>query len=252
MVRLEQADIVCLPVDPMVRYGRQWTEEERDEIRFLMKVFDGPVGIAAVMGIVGKPRTGKTALLVWMLKKLDKYFGLQPIADFHVKPTFGPCQYMDDDDFDQDQVNMLKVVKTAKGDLKGDARQIENLWDKAGVRLRRAVVAWDEVYQKLERRQFMDKHLIKYTHVMAQYGHYQCVLMMATPSWDMVERMRFRPLLTHEVGVTFYKDYLGTGVPMSKYEILNRYTGKTFQQFIDISVWSKLYDSYVMIAPRKV
>lgn len=249
---ITQEGVISLPLDPKIAYGREWTEQEKTEIRFLMKVFDGPVGIAAVMGIFGLPRTGKTAFEVWMLKKLHKYFGLSPICDFHVKPAFGPCQYMDDDDFDEDQVNMLKVIKNSKGQLKGDARQIENLWKQAGVRLYRSVTAWDEVYKKLERRRFMDKHLIKYTHVMAQYGHYQCVLMMATPILEMVEAMRFKPLLTHEVGCSFFKNYLGTGLPMSRYEILNKYTGKTFQHHIDISIWSQLYDSYVMIAPKEM
>lgn len=249
---LIQEGIISTPINPRKVYGRDWTPAEIREIKFIMRVLEGPVGIAAVIGIVGKPRTGKTAFMVWMLKKLNKYFGLPCVADFHLKPAFGNYKYFDDDMFDEDQVNMLKVGKGAHGQLKGDAEQIDSLWNRAGVSLYRAAVGFDEVYQKLERRWFMDKHLIKYTHVMAQYGHYQCVLMMATPDWEMVDSKRFRPLLTHEVGCTFFPDYLGTGIPMSRYEILNRNTGKTFQHHIDISKWSKLYDSYVMIVPRKV
>lgn len=252
MVRVEQADIVSLPVDPMVRYGRQWTEEERDEIRFLMRMFDGPAGIAGNVGIVSPPRQGKTAFEVWMMVKLYKYFGLPLLSTFHLKPAFPyPVQYFNEDSFDKDQQEMLNVIKNAQGDLEGDARQIDDLWSRSNIKLRRHVVAFDEIQKQLERRKSMNKRLVKYTHVMAEWGHYQSVFLFAAPMGEMVEGIRFKPLLTHEVGASFFKNFLGTGIPVSRYKILNRHTGKELELKIDISIWSKLYYSYVMMAPMR-
>ncbi len=249
---MNQEGIVSLPLDPVKAYGREWTEEEKQEIRFLMKMYDGPAGIAGNVGIIAKPRQGKTAFEVWQGVKLHKYFGFPILANFHVKPAFPyPIRYFDDNDFDEDQVKMLEAVDSMKKQTEGSAVAVDSLWQKADIRLRRSVIMLDEIQKKLDRRKFMKGHVIKYTHTMAEWGHFQFVMLMAGPLQEMIEGIRFWPLLTHEVGATYFKDYLGTGIPMSRYEILNRYTGKTSQLFIDISIWSKLYDSYVMIAPAR-
>lgn len=247
-----QEEIISLPLNPRIIYGRDWTEEELAEIRWLMKMFEGPAGIAGNVGIISKPRTGKTVFEVWMLVKLHKYFGFPLLATFHLKPAFPYyVQYFDENSFDEDQTEMLKVIKDAKGDLHGDARQIDDLWSRANIKLRRHVVAFDEIQKQLERRKSMNKRLIKYTHVMAEWGHYQSVFLFAAPMEEMVEGIRFRPLLTHEVGASFYKNYLGTDIPTSIYRILNRHTGHEQELKIDVSVWSKLYYSFIMMAPMK-
>ena len=248
----EQADIISLPIDPIVHYGRQWTETEIDEIRFFKRMFDGPAGIAGNLGIIAKPRTGKTAFEVYMMVKLHKYFGFPLLSTFHLKPAFPyPVQYFNEDSFDKDQQEMLNVIKNSQGELEGDARQIDDLWSRANIKLRRHVVAFDEIQKQLERRKSMNKRLVKYTHVMAEWGHYQSVFMFAAPMEEMIEGIRFKPLLTHEVGASFFKNYLGTGVPKSRYKILNRHTGHEQELYIDISIWSQLYHSYVMMAPMR-
>ena len=228
---------------------RKWAPDEQAEIQWLTEVLEGPIGMAGVMGVIGLPRSGKSLFMIWMSYKMRKYFGMPIVADFHFKPNFGKYTYIDDEKFNEEQMGMIKVAKK-KGLREKENQLLDELWTNSGVSYYKAVVCWDEAYMKMDRRRWLDPVSIRYSYVIFQYGHYQCLLLIASPTIDMMDSKRFKKFVTHEVGCSFYANWRNTGKRVCEYTIYNRNTMKRYSLNIPVDKWSVMYDTSVLIAPR--
>lgn len=237
---------------PRIRRKRHWTPAEQKEIEWLTDLLTGPTNMAAVMGIVGLQGSGKTLFMIWLSYKLNKYFDMPVVGDFHPKQRFVNAvnfTYIDDEKFNEEQINMIKVARK-KGIEKQENELLENLWKESGVSYYMAAVMWDEVYQKMDVRRTLDPFSIRCSYVIFQYRHYQCILMMATPTIEMLDSKRFKKFVTHEVGCAYHANWRGTGMPVCVYTIYNRNTMKHFDLRIPVRKWIPMFDTNVMISPR--
>ena len=240
---------MVMEADAKIMLPHKWSPEEQAEMLWLTEVLEGPIGMAGVMGIVGLPRSGKSLFMIWMSYKMRKYFGMPIVADFHFKPNFGPYTYIDDDKFNEEQVNMIKIAK--KRGLKDKENEVlDKMWTDAGVSYYKSVVCWDEAYQKMDVRRWLDPVSIRYSYVIFQYGHYQCLLLIATPTNDMMDSKRYKKFVTHEVGCSFHANWMNTGAKVCSYTIYNRNTMKRYSLNIPVEKWAVMYDTSVLIAPR--
>lgn len=240
---------MVMEADAKIMLPHKWTDEEQAEMLWLTEVLEGPIGMAGVMGIVGLPRSGKSLFMIWMSYKMRKYFGMPIVSDFHFKPNFGPYTYIDDDKFNEEQINMIRIAK--KRGLKDKENEVlDKMWTDAGVSYYKSVVCWDEAYQKMDVRRWLDPVSIRYSYVIFQYGHYQCLLLIATPTNDMMDSKRYKKFVTHEVGCSFHANWMGTGAKVCSYTIYNRNNMHHYNLNIPVEKWSIMYDTSVLIAPR--
>lgn len=249
MVVQERSKLEVVEQKLIVPKPRKWTNDEAAEIQWLAEVLEGPIGMAGVMGIVGLPRSGKTLFMIWMSYKIRKYFGMPVVADFHFKPAFGKYTYIDDEAFNEEQMQMIKAAK--KRGLKNQQDEmLDGMWKDSGISYYQAVVCWDEAYQKMDARKWLDPVSIRYSYVIFQYGHYQCLLLIATPTTDLMDSKRFKKYVTHEVGCSFHANWKNTGKKVCSYTIYNRNSMKSYSLNIPVDKWSVMYDTSVLIAPR--
>lgn len=229
---------------------RRWTPAEQEEIEWLIELFNGPTPMAAVMGIVGLQRSGKSLFMIWIGFKMRKYFGMPFVSNWHPRPAFGQYTYIDDEKFNEEQLKVVKITRQKEiKDIK-KSTALESMWDNSGVALRKAILSLDEVYQNMDIRRPMDPVGIRYGYVIFQYGHYQCIMMLATPSLDLIDSKRFKKFVTHEVGCSYHANWQNTGKAVCTYRIYNRNTMKGYHLNIMPEKWAQMYDTNVPIGPR--
>jgi len=226
---------------------KNWKEWEVQDMCDIMEMLHGPAGIAAVMLLWGKPGGGKTTFMVWLGWKLRKYFGMPTVIDSpYLKPEYGTYTLMQDKAFIKEQLKIIKVI-----DLYDKMGKLDELnWDDLDIKLYRAAVLWDEAYSKISVHQTADKIAQLYNHQVLQYRHNQCIICMASPDANQINRQYAKAFATHSVSCTYHENYKGTGEAWSTYTIYNYSTKKFYFKELKISRWAKLFKSEGIIAPK--
>lgn len=229
---------------------KPWTNKEIKEMLLIQQMLQGPAGVSAVLGLYGKPGSGKTAFMTWLGYKLRKYFNMGTIVDSpFLKPAYGEYKLVLDDDFAREYNRIYKITRQ----YRREKRLSEFNWETIGSPFYRAFFGWDEGQSKIPARAAAKNKMSEaYLDFIAQFRHFQCVIAITTPSQTMIDRQKSYTWFTHDVTCScgFYKDDNGNERVISKYVIQNRSTKATFVKNLDVMKWSKLFDSFAPITPR--
>lgn len=260
------------------RLGRDWDviipEEEltpRDAyyIETFMRIFPAPAFVAGVQ------RSGKDTFLAWAAWCAIRYFGIEVLSDFNFLPPeqggskllYDNYHYIDDEVFIDSLMEMHKVAETSKFKKEKRYRDelAQNAWDrlesKVGFSFHNKLIALNEVYNKMEKRGFMNPYAIEWTHMLYQYAHYYSSILMAAPSVEDCD-MRVGKHIRVEIGCRWLKDKTVKGrdgnvytydMNIGNYVIYDRDSMKLVKPPLRLwgPAWWPLFDSFQMIAPRR-
>ena len=228
-IGLPQAE--AYPSNPIT--GEQWQSWEIEEINMFrtMRLTRG------VIQILGIPRSGKSTLMVWLGFKLKKYFGMQVASDFPLKAAFGDYYYMDDLGFLDELEKMIHIVQKYR---EGNA----DAFAQGGSRLYQAAVLWDEAHKGLNKRRSGSGELILKTECCSLWGHYQSLFCFAAPGTNLIEHIRLKDWITHDISATF-----DARAQRSIYSIYSRYDMQSWVLALTIGGWAPLFDSSMPVAP---
>jgi hypothetical protein len=247
LITPEKQELISINDKDIIAQSQQWEEWEVQEILEISAMLDGPIGIPAVLLIWGKPRSGKTMFMVWLLWKLRKYFGMHTVIDSpYLTPAYGPFHYMSDKEFIKERVKINRTMELYE--RLGKLDELE--WKDLQIKLFRAGVGWDEAYDKISVHQTSDKIAREYNNEILQYGHNECVFCIISPDPRQINRQYASQFATHTVCCTFHKNYRGTGKAYSSYEILNRTTKQVFFKELRIEKWGQLYKTKGLISSK--
>lgn len=219
------------PYNPVT--GEQWEAWEQEEINMFIRM-RLTRGVVQILGI---PRSGKSTLMAWLGFKLRKYFGMQVASDFPLRQAFGDYFYMDDLGFLDELEKMIHIVKAYK-------QGHENAFAESNSRLYRAAVLWDEAHKGLNKRRSGTGELILKTECCSLWGHYQSLFCFAAPGTNLIEHIRLKDWITHDVSASF-----DARSGRSIYQIYSRYDMLTWVQVITVADWAPLFDSMMPVAP---
>ena len=219
------------PTNPVT--GQPWQDWEIEEIQWLL---DMTRGLALIVGDVG---AGKSQLLAWIGWKLKKYFGVPVVADFPlITETFGKWTYLSKAKWPDELEKMEKIVERAQ-EIGADAAYREG-----GSLFYGAAVLLDECHKDLNKRRGGTNLAILVTEAFTLWRHYQCLFAVASPKWDLLERVRFDDFISHEIGCKFDER---TGE--AEYNIYVRRFKAYKKLTLTVKDWCALYDSKCPVAP---
>ena len=218
------------PINPET--GKAWKDWEIAEIKWLLDMTRG------LVLVVGQVRNGKTLFLAWLGHSLKKYFGQPVVADFPLKPGFGENEYLPKQNF----ITELKKM----GDITERAREIgsEQAFREGDSKFYKATVLLDESHKELNKRRGQSNLAILITETFTLWGHYQCLFVVASPTWNLLERVRFDDFITHEVGARF-NEATGTcqySIYIRQYHAYKRIT-------LTVADWTHIFDSFCPVPP---
>lgn len=218
------------PVNPQT--GMPWEDWEVEEIRWLL---DMTRGLVLLVGDVG---AGKSLFLAWLGFKLKKYFGIPVVADFPlVRENFGEYTYLPKSGWPEELEKMEKIVERTM-EIGVDAAYREG-----DSKFYQAAVLLDECHKDLNKRRGGTNLAILITEVFTLWRHYQGLFVVASPKWDLIERVRFDDFITHEIGAKFdeFRGLCYYNIYVRRYRAYKRLT-------LTVGDWCSLYLSYCPVA----
>lgn len=213
------------------------TDEEVEELLFFSEF------LRTLMVIEGKKGSGKSQLAVALCSKLKKYFEVPIITDQRLRKAFGEYTYLDEKDFLRE---IEKVSVIAKSTPQEDIDlAVEWSLKKHNVKLEGAVIFFDEAYKYFECRSPGDKLVKVFGYFVAQMRHYNCTLILCTPSRRYLDR-RVRDQIDFLTKVAYN--------PKTEFvhaRFLNYMTGEVTGMRVYGPNYRHLYDSWGPIALRR-
>ena len=218
------------PTNP--KTGEPWDDWEVEEIQWLL---DMTRGLILIVGEVG---TGKSLFMAWLGWKLKKYFGQPVVADFPFKPAFGEYLYLPKKNF-VDELKKMEEITDRSREIGAEQAFLEG-----DSRFYKAVVLLDESHTELNKRKGGNNLAILITETFTLWRHYQCLFVVASPKWNLLERIRFDDFITHEIGARFNeaKGQCQYSIYVRKYHAHKRLT-------LTVADWTDIWESYCPVAP---
>lgn len=206
-------------------------------------------GITLVDGL---PGAGKTLFMATEGWKFKKYFDIPTCADFPLKPAYGDFKYIGEEQLLEELEAVSIAARTQKETrVKGEALIKKWIEDGPGSYLQGSILLLDEGYRYFDCRRPMDKLGILYGYLVQQWRHYQMQIVVAATQVELLDRIRFRPYITHWVKCSYYGNISTAAYQIESRQLPADHPLRTRGLTIDAQHWGQLFDTHGPIAMRQ-